>query len=358
MKSIFLVKTPLQLLNAIEAKHHFKLNKENCILVVMGDRKNLPQMQALERESFEWGVVVFLNEVPLLFGNLFGLNTDSWLDRLWKSKFFSKSVFNVRRLNRISKAISEAEYIFIGYARYIYMRHFVNVTPHKNVCLLDDGNATIQDASDRSDGETKSNRKSIKYDIKTSLKKKLLGVDNAESESLLFFTMYDVMAGPKDSVVKNEYSYIRSKLKNDEETNDVYFLGGPLPGANIISKESYIDHLTRVKKYFSDKKIIYVAHRRESQSFLNELSEELDLEVVLFDYPVEYQFAMLGPRPKIMASFVSSALDSCRSIFKDKMKIISFRLDLEGSLARGEFEKIYKNFESNSNENFLVEKDY
>ena len=324
----------------------------------MGDRKNLPQMQALESEGLEWGTVVYLNEVPLAFGDPLGLGHDSWLDGVWSSKFFSKSIFNVRRLNRISQAISEAEYIFIGYARYIYMRHFVNVTAHKKVCLLDDGNATIQDAYDRRDGKASYNRKNFKYDVKAKLKKIFQGVDNTESESLLFFTIYDVVPGLKDEVVENEFRYIRSKLNSVQETNDVYFLGGPLPGANIISEDSYIDHLKRVKNYFSGSKIIYVAHRRESAAMLKEISEKLKFEVVLFEYPIEYQLAMLGPRPKIMASFVSSALDNCRSIFKDKMRIISFNLDLEGSPARTEFEKIYKNYEQNVSEHFFIEKEY
>jgi len=356
MNSVFLIKTPLQLLNAIEAKHHFKLNTKDCVLIIMGDRKSQPQILMLAKNVGEWGKVIVLNETPLFFDNPFEIK-HSLMRSIWRSKFFSKSFFYVRRLNRIKKFLGELEYIFVGFARYVYMRHFVNVSPHKHVFLLDDGNATIRLAKERREGVAFNPDISWKKRLKNYLKKILQGVNDIEQEKLGFFTIYNVVAGERDPIVENKFDYVRSRLDSLDTTDDVFFLGSPLSETGIIGQRRYFDYLIKIKKYYCDNKIIYVAHRRESKEKLKKIENELALDVVQYNYPIEYQLAMIGPRPKVLASFFSSALDSCSLIFEDKLKIVSFKIDLEGSSRRDEIESIYNSYNS-SNSNVFVETFY
>ena len=106
------------------------------------------------------------------------------------------------------------------------------------------------------------------------------------------------------------------------------------------------------------KELLYVAHRREDHSLLNKIQQDLGFRITRFDYPIEYQIAFIGPRPAILASFISSALENCRQIFKDSMKIVSFRLDLKESPKKQEVEKVYDNYHLLLSENFIVETDY
>jgi hypothetical protein len=62
--------------------------------------------------------------------------------------------------------------------------------------------------------------------------------------------------------------------------------------------------------------------------------------------------------PEILVSFVSSVFDSCRLIFDDQLKLISFRLELQDSERRKYVESVYNSYESLINENFIVETDY
>jgi len=117
-------------------------------------------------------------------------------------------------------------------------------------------------------------------------------------------------------------------------------------------------HLKRVVKYFKNRDVVYVSHRRESEINLREISQKLGVKVVKFDYPLEYQLSMAGSRPQIMASFISSALDSCSLIFGDTMKIIAFKLDLKDSPVKDEIENIYDEYESNKDTTVYVENDY
>ena len=353
MKSIFLVKTPLQMLNAVEARHYFNLEYDNCILIIMGDRKSQPQLLMLADDMDEWGTVIVLNDVNLIFSLLCSNRTLSTYNTQSFS-FLNKSFFNIWRLNRISKCVGEVDYIFVGYSRYVYMRHFVNITSHKYVVLLDDGNATTQIAKERKEGQVYPAHLGFKKKIKIISKRLLQGVKDMDLVNLSFFTIYNITPNENDKIIKNSFKYIRSRIEKLDVSENIYFLGSPLDESGIICQSDYLIHLSRVKNYFKDKNIIYIAHRRENPDNLEVIKSTLDLEVILFDYPIEYQLAMIGPRPGVLASFVSSALDSCRYIFGDSLKIMSFRLDLDGTPRQKEIESIYDAYEIHQNENFFL----
>lgn len=357
MKSVFLIKSPLQLLNAIEAKHFFKLTTEDCILIVMGDRKSQPQILNLASNMGEWGNLIVLDESPLFIGDPLG-NEIAPKFKLWGANFFKKSFFYVRRLNRIKKYLGEVEYIFVGYPRYVYMRHFINITPHKEVFLLDDGNATIRLAKERREPVTTQDDVGWKKGLKRSAKRIFQGVKDDRIEALGFFTIYNIVAGINDSVVKNNFDYVRSRLNLLEMTDVIYFLGSPISEVGILSQDKYLDYLKRVKAYYKGNKIVYIVHRRENKNKLELIERELGLDVLLYDYPIEYQLAMVGPRPAILASFLSSALDSCSLIFEQQLQIVSFKINLVNNSRKDEIDEVYTGYVSNDNINVIAETSY
>ena len=194
--------------------------------------------------------------------------------------------------------------------------------------------------------------------IKLWGKKLLQGVKAKEKEEVTFFTIYNIVPSIKDKVILNDYRFIKSNVKSLDVTDNIYFVGSPISESSIVSEQSYLDHLARVKKHYSGRKVLYIVHRRESKKKLERIKKELEMEFVLFDYPLEYQLAFIGPRPELMASFISSALDSCRLIFGDCMSFASFKLDLSQSPVRNEIEEIYKSYESDVGKNFLLFKEY
>lgn len=113
-------------------------------------------------------------------------------------------------------------------------------------------------------------------------------------------------------------------------------------------------YLKKVRSYFSDKKIVYVAHHRENKNNLDYLRDKLKYDVIQFEFPFEYQISIIGPRPSVVASFFSSALDNCRLIFDDEIKIVSFRINLEKCPIKDEIESIYDYYKSKENECFQV----
>jgi len=353
MKSVFLVKSPLQILNAIEAKIYFGLHVDECVLVVMGDRKSQPQMLKLINDNWQWAEIIILDYVGLLSLNIFYLNNE--LPANADSSFLNKSFFNVYKLNKISKYVGNARYIFIGYERSEYMRHFVNITKNDMTVLLDDGVVTIDIAKERSRGRCNDKKISLAKNIKLNLKRFLQGLKDSKIDSVCFFTAYDIEVHIKDKIIHHNYRYLRGNSCGASRASLVYFIGAPLSEAGIMSQKVYFEYLEKVKEYFKGFNVVYVAHRRESRENLNEIEAKLGFQVRLFDYPVEYQIIKSGDKPGVIASFVSSVLDSCRLIFGDEIKVISFRLS-KGSYSREEsVDMVYEYFANNISSSFSIE---
>ena len=358
MNNIFLVKSPLQLLNAIEAKHHFELDDKNCYLLIMGDRKSYSQLMKLVIASQQWSNVVLLNRVGLVAGNPWAVCDNLGdIDKLRKTLLRS-SLFSIRRLNRLARAIKDVKYVFIGNNNSPLMRHFANSLDHQQTVLLDDGTATLDIARQRMEGQVAPKPSKLSKRIRLAAKRIFQKLNARQPENVVFFTAYKIAVTGADRVISNDFAYLRNRALGLKATETVYFLGSPLSEVGIVSEDKYLESMRRVKKYYAGKDVLYVSHRRESPEKLARLKSEYGFELACFDYPVEYQLAFVGPRPVELASFISSALDNCRLIFEDKMKIVAFKINEINADRRDIVNEIYDNYELSVGENFIVETEF
>ncbi|MFP3873203.1 MAG: polysialyltransferase family glycosyltransferase [Thiohalophilus sp.] len=358
MNNIFLVKSPLQLLNAIEAKHYFKLDDKECCLLIMGDRKSYSQTMRLVIDSQQWSNVVLLSRVGLLAGDPWsGCDGFDDIDQLRKTLLRS-SFFSIQRLNRLARAIKDVQYIFVGDNNNPLMRHFVNSLDHQYTVLLDDGTATLGVARQRMEGKVTRKPNRISKRVRLALKRIFQRLNDRQPESVVFFTAYNVPVRDNDRVITNDFTYLRSRALCSKVTDTVYFLGSPLSEAGFMTEDSYLDYIKRVRKYYAERNILYISHRRESQEKLGKIKDNYGLDIACFEFPVEYQLALAGPRPVELASFISSAVDNCRLIFGDRMKIVAFRVNKINSDKRDIVNEIYKNYELSVGDDFIVETDF
>lgn len=358
MNNIFLVKSPLQLLNAIEAKHHFELDDKDCYLLIMGDRKSYSQLMKLVIASQQWSNIVLLNRVGLVAGNPWAVCDNLGdIDKLRKT-ILRSSLFSIRRLNRLARAIKDVKYVFIGNNNSPLMRHFANSLGHQQTVLLDDGTATLDIARQRIEGQFSPKPSKLSKRIRLAAKRIFQKLNARQPENVVFFTAYKIAVTGADRIISNDFAYLRNRALGLKVTESVYFLGSPLSEVGIVSEDKYLESMRRVKKYYEGKDIIYVSHRRESPEKLARLKSEYGFEVSCFDYPVEYQLAFVGPRPVELASFISSALDNCRLIFEDKMKIVAFKINEINADRRDIVNGIYDNYELSVGENFIVETEF
>jgi hypothetical protein len=323
LRAVFLVKSPLQFLNALEARHAFGLAADECLLVLMADRKSRNQLSALvENDNSGWFGVQWLAQAPLRMAP--GQKGEAPRPL----PFWRNDIFNIFKLRSLARASGALGYVFVGDAGNPAMRHFASCARTAEVVLLDDGVATIKYARWRFSGTWGEGIRRSKK-INQFLKRALLGLRDSLPAHLTFFSVYNFEVLDSDRHVSNQFSYLREKSAALALNDDVFFLGGPLVEAGILQEEEYFWHLQRACEYLSGASVRYVAHRRENPERIKRIEKTFGWQSVLFDYPIEYQLACVGPRPSLLASFISSALENCQTVFGDDLPIVSFRFNPE-----------------------------
>ena len=165
--------------------------------------------------------------------------------------------------------------------------------------------------------------------------------------------MYDLNPYPKQNYFKNSFAFLRQKISIEFSNDDiVYFIGGNWVESNEIKKEDYINLLAKIFKKYADKKkkIVYLAHRRETLEKFKKLKAklELKLEFVAPDVPVEIYFLQKKENPINIVGFSSTALFTLSKMYRPK-HLISFRVP-KNLLAEDSVDstQIINNYYSNS----------
>ena len=358
IKNVFLLKSPLQLLNAIEARRHFGLLPGECLLILVADRKSQGQLINMIEAGEAWGGIVSLPSSKLS-PVISSFQPGDSLQRFGRRyPLFGKPMFSVLKLRILAQRYRKVESVFIGDQKNALMRHFSNLAATEDVVALDDGTATIKYARERCAGEDGRPSRLGKR-LGRFLKYLFFGLRDAAPEKLTFFSVYSVVLPQKDHLVLNDYSYLRKNIAAIKTTQEVYFLGAPLVESGVLSEDQYLWHLTEAQRCLGGQSVIYVRHRREDPERVRRIGHKLGWETTLFDFPIEYQLSQQGPRPEKLVSFFSSALENCRLIFGDMMQIVAFRLSPEQMTCKGtpeaeRVEMVYRHYEGCQSPSFQV----
>jgi hypothetical protein len=337
--NLFLITSPLQYINAVEAKYHFGFDAQECVLCICeSTMKNRMQLLNIINAG-DWCAVHFIPQA---------LN-----------KYYFWLPYKI--LDSILKEIGKIYNIFIGEYRSEFMRYYAVFTKSEKIFLLDDGNVTIEMNKQRaaSNGEAPSyERRSILH----ASALRLIGVKSQHIETLNYFTVYNVKPKLGESVVKNSFNFVKSKISAGVTTVDerIYFLGTELDFAfpvPIVKNENYMKLMVQVREYFNDFKIVYFPHRREPDEKLSILENELNFQVQRIDVPIEIHLVKNAIYPKILAGFYSTAFDNLKIIFPNIDSVV-FPIDRDKIHPdyREYIQNIYDYYEENYKKNFCVVK--
>jgi hypothetical protein len=322
LMNVFLVTSPLQLLNALEAQRHFRLPVEVCdlLLLVRGSPGNRQQLTRLVDAS-DWNR---MHVVSRSRGNGFL----DWLSMQKRLAAFGRG---------------PVERLFVGNYLSELQRPMVRKLAPRSVWSLDDGTATLWvDELRRKIGQC---REETRLRLAPLLRRILFGVKDAHVDRLNYFTIYPVHPRPGEEVVKNTYERLRDLPKSWQRIEEVYFLGEPYSEDKIMpSVEVYMHYLEDVREHFGDSPMVYLPHRREDAGKLKVIERGLGVTIKSFGMPVEYALCKHGLRAACIGSFVSSALGNCQVIFRGTVPIKSFQIhpkDVRSS-SRPQFEEYYR----------------
>jgi len=291
--NIFIVASPLQLLNSIEACSHFKTRNNVLILIKTQDKNNILQMENL-LGIFHWDKIISI-ELP-----------QTNLQRL---------LFSTTVKNKLQDLIQDhIEKVFVGEFRSDHITHIVNYLNAKKTYLVDDGTAVLfYDIY-------------IKRTFKTTVRAffyklfyyKLNIID------FTFFTIFDLK---EKQIVKNNYKYIKNIFQEKKYENSVFFIGQPLVELGMINENNYKLQIKKILQSYENKKFIYILHRRQNEKFIKKLSLELGFEYKRLEQLIELEMVLTSTIPSDFATFYSTAIVTLPKLI-DNCKFKAFKINI------------------------------
>ena len=353
--NLFLLTAPYQVLNALEAIHHFRFSNNHLRIIDTGH---------FTRTQFEniinlanWQSVKFYDFCYKIVSRDFGKNRPrNLLERLFECYLVVDQIRKRWLADRIAKGIGQLEHLILGNYQRDYdghMRHIANRLRFRELYLLDVGTDTLRISRDRElDHATESTsieaapRCAFKR-IKQIIKSALLDWDTRGVPALTFFTTYDLTPSDQDRVIHNECAYMKSLVAGAAAGEEVFFVGQPLVDQGYISRENFSAGIGRIKEFFSGQRLIYIPHPRESEAQMD-VVRSLDLKIRRLTVPFEYAVAFNRERPRCISSFFSSVLENSATIFGDSLAVRAFRLPEAVLLKdRAEVAHVYAQFQAN-----------
>ncbi len=275
-QALFVVSSPLQLMNAIEAVHHFKVQEPILLILYVDNPRTQEQMQKL-KSMIPWHGSYSLALPQTLKGRLgFALA--------------------VKRLKK-EMNLPSLRYIFVGDYEGDHMNHVVNSFDAKEVYLVDDG--MVVSFYQKHQHKKKSFKVRIRH-----LLYRLLGYKLALIK-YRFFTIYEFKDAP---VVRNEYRFFKSYIDKKEQIKALYFVGQPLVELGIVSMSDYKELLESIATHYRDQKRIYVGHRAQDRAVMEPIVEDLGFVYQEFSNPLELEMIFAEKVPSDFATFYSTAL--------------------------------------------------
>lgn len=339
LPNLFVVNTPHQLLNAIEAAHSLQLTNNHLLVM---KPTNLAQDRFTPLiDTKDWETVQF--QTPYL-------DVNSWAERKlhpaayrWYCRYLHFK--RMRTLACIAKEFRNVDKLFLGHyfaEEKPFMLHLANTIKHNEVCLLDDGTDTIEINKRRHRLQSKAPdrlREGNAFNrIKRSWQAKYWTWQLEDPPSVTFFTVYKLDIRKGDRLLENNYSYVRSMAPSQAiDMQDTVIFIGQCMADDYFEAEALVAFLSEVGRHFAGKKVMFVAHPRESLAWINRIKEELHWEIWPSSSVIERDLIVRGIRPSAVAGFVSSALISLECLMDPRVEIVCFHIAQEHWLIWGEY---------------------
>jgi hypothetical protein len=315
MSSLAIISSPLQLLNFKEYITLNNINDYDLIIITYIKRE--------EKQILSTSKTLKLNVTKIISGNRF-------------LQYF--------QLNKVCS-------LNINYSRLIIGNFFSD--PHlfcyhklktENLTVLDDGMSTtlIKDYYNKDLRIIKSGLLKqffMRYYFKVRL--------SYPKEFELFTFMKNSINSKLINVIFNNFTYTRSMIKNFKTDDKVYFVGQPFVELNIMSKDSYIEYLSKIKSIYQ--RIIYIPSRKENDKNLEYIQKKLSFKIQRTTSNIEIYFIVNRSVPKQILGFTSSALITLKNIFHSpdiNVDILSFKVNFDGNRFSDDiFKNYYKRIE-------------
>lgn len=329
MKNIFLIYTEHQLNGIMNAIDFFKItNKESLLFIFVPLEFSITKNEWINelKEKAIFDDVFIISEWSIV--NSFFIRSNNVLN-------FTNQLINLSKYKvRLFSPIYNSDSVNLAY----------NILTPENLFILDDGNASFSVIIQRQ------RKKYISlYPILSSIyhRRNMLKFP----KKIIYFTKYNLPFFGIDTIINYKEAIENNTLGLDESS--IIILGSSIYETKrfhktVVDFNDYLLILTNLHNKFSNKKIFYYAHRRESKNSIL-IIEKLGFTVVSNNAPFEKVFGDFKICPHIIFSFGSPILDNIGRRYKNVPRMITIKMNLSAFPNNGaEFELIYKDFEKKS----------
>lgn len=290
MKNLFIIRSPLQILNAYEAIAHFDL-KHNVFLIVQNhlDKNNVQMKEMLSMCEYEE-----LIEMPPS-----------------KSNYF--------RYVALTRKLKKYHYNFVFFGNFgSFQKLLLANLAYKKSYLLDDGAYTLEYHEGLPGTKQYTSIRDIRF--------LLAGLSIKRKKPVAYFTIFDLERKGEEEIVLHSFYHLKKGM-GDILTlnNNIYFLGQCFVSADVVSYEAYLHYIKIVKNDFKGEKIVYIAHRAEIITEELRTLEDENFKIFENTMPIEMYFISQKIKPKCVVSFYSTALFTLAKIF-DKSIVKSYAI--------------------------------
>lgn len=272
--AVLLVESPMQLINAIEAKHRFEIEESYLLIRYDGIASNDEHIDYI------------LNSIDNRFSNISKIML----------QYGKKNPFKM--LEPLMQCLKyNPDYLFLGnyfsgFAKLVKMLY-----PTRKTIYLDDGAQTTK-----------------------------LYYDNKKVNLFSYYFFKELY--PERIYVHHNFEFTKSKLTEKNQTidsNTVFFIGAALTENNLISVDNYDKLFSAVVNCYKDYRIVYLPHRFEDANKYNKYST---VDILKPNMPVELYLLQLNELPRKVVSFYSAALYTINSLFGNVLEVESIKIPL------------------------------
>ncbi len=307
--NLFVITSPLQYINAIEALSFFSIKSTEAILVIKlsHDINSNQQLQELINKK-DWYKII-INK---------------------KEKGFWNFIKDLALLKNLNTNYISFKRVFIGDFLQWNSRMFIINIKAKEYLLLDDGLSTIHIYENclKKIEDFRDNRKDVK--IKSLIAKILykLKTNISDKKNINLFTSFKLLAYPNIKIYENNYFVLKSRQNSTLKKMNfsTIIIGSPFVDKNMLSQDTYLNYLSQIQKSYQNTKIKYIPHRAESKNLLNQIKQLDNIDLYTINNSVELEFLDINLTGVTVAGFYSTALVNLNKMY-NLNKIDSFIID-------------------------------
>lgn len=301
-ESVFIIRTPYQYLNALEAIDRYGVEVEYAVLIIWSNHFKKRFRHIIENEK--WGKVKYMPVVH------HGKNV-SWSEKI---KIISEDLKYLIRTSLISIELGSVKNCFTIAPVEKYLQHIINKLSCDELVIIDEGVGVF-------DMTRRYFRKR-----KKDLKRGFIGYDRRRERNCEFFTSYPLeehVEGLEGCEIKR-HSF--GALKSRNKIEKCKYEGGIILGTerNEKTKSIYRKFIYKSIKFMKEctNKIWYKPHRMETNYQIKEIISNNNVSLIGNNLPVEIALPKRKIIPKIVSGFASTAIHSILKIYESKVSKI------------------------------------